>query len=92
METEANRPAGWKHFDDFADGIATNRLPVTDALAGRALAIELKNTRKISLLFTSSDKVEWREGQDAGSDWYEALQVAPDVFFSGSTHSRSSSL
>lgn len=87
MEVEANRPAGWKHFDDFAAGIATNRLPVTDALAGRALAIELKNARKISLFFTSSDKVEWREGQDVGSDWYETLQVAPDVFFINMTFS-----
>jgi len=82
MEAEANRPADWKHFDDFAAGIATNRLPVTDALSGQALEIALKNQRKISLLFASSDKVEWREGQNAGADWYEALQVAPDVFFS----------
>ena len=34
---EANRPADWKHFDDFAAGIATNRLPTTSALAGRTL-------------------------------------------------------
>ena len=87
MEAEANRPADWKHFDDFAAGIATNRLPVTDALSGRGLAIELKNARKISLLFTSSEKMEWREGQDAGTDWYEALQVALDVFFINMTFS-----
>ena len=87
MQAEANRPADWKHFDDFAAGIATNRLPVTDALAGRALEIELKNARKISLLFISSDGVEWREGEDEGEDWYEALLVAPDVFFINITFS-----
>jgi hypothetical protein len=43
MEAEANRPADWKHFDDFAAGIATNRLPVTDALVGRNFQIALKN-------------------------------------------------
>ena len=87
MKPEANRPADWKHFDDFAAGIATNRLPVTDALSGRVLEIALKNERKISLHFTSSDKVEWSEGRDAGVDWYEALQVAPDVFFINMTFS-----
>jgi MoaF C-terminal domain/MoaF N-terminal domain len=87
MAAEPNRPADWKHFDDFAAGIATNRLPVTDALSGRALEIALKNDRRIALRFTSSDNVEWREGQDTGADWYEALQVAPDVFFINMTFS-----
>ena len=87
MEPEANRPADWKHFDDFADGIATNRIPVSDALSGQSIKIALKNKRKISLRFTSSDRVEWSEGQDAGADWCEALQVAPDVFFINMTFS-----
>jgi MoaF C-terminal domain/MoaF N-terminal domain len=81
MESEANRPADWKHFDDFAAGIATNRLPVTDALAGRNFEIALKSGRHISFFFTSGDKVEWSEGSEAGTDWYEAILVAPDVFF-----------
>ena len=31
-------PEGWKQFDDFSAGIATNRLPLTDALTGKPLA------------------------------------------------------
>jgi hypothetical protein len=78
---DLNRPADWKHFDDFADGIATNRLPTTTALSGQTFKITLKDGRKIDLAFTAADTVAWSEGDDAGADWYEALEVAPDVFF-----------
>lgn len=76
-----SRPADWKHFDDFAAGIATNRLPATDALVGRLLKIKLKNDRSVNLAFASANKVEWTEGGEVGADWYEAVNVAPDVFF-----------
>jgi molybdenum cofactor biosynthesis protein MoaF len=79
--SDANRPADWKHFDDFAAGIATNRLPTTDALSGTTVKIFLKNCRAIALTFISTDKVRWSEGGQAGVDWYEAINVAPDVFF-----------
>jgi hypothetical protein len=78
---DAARPADWKHFDDFAAGIASNRLPTTGALSGRTFKIKLKTGRNIDLAFTASDTVAWSEGSDAGADWYEALEVAPDVFF-----------
>lgn len=80
MNTQA-RPADWKHFDDFASGIATNRIATTNALSGRTLGITLKSGREIDLAFTSADTVAWNEGKTAGADWYEALEVAPDVFF-----------
>lgn len=79
--TDANRPADWKHFDDFAAGIATNRLPTTDALSGTTLNISLKNGRAIALTFDTADRVTWRERGQSGLDWYEAINVAPDVFF-----------
>jgi hypothetical protein len=75
------RPQDWKHFDDFSAGIATNRITTTKALAGRTLAITLNSGREIDLAFTSPDTVAWSEGRTAGADWYEALEVAPDVFF-----------
>lgn len=78
---DQNRPADWKHFDDFAAGIATNRLPTTGALAGKTFKITLKTGRVIDLAFTAADTVAWSEGKEAGADWYEALEVAPDVFF-----------
>ena len=85
--TDANRPADWKHFDDFAAGIATNRLPTTDALSGTALKISLKNGRAIELTFNSADEVAWREGGERGIDWYEAINAAPDVVFISMTFS-----
>ena len=78
---DQNRPADWKHFDEFAAGIATNRLPTTNALRGQTFKITLKSGRVIDLAFTSADTVAWSEGEDAGADWYEALEVAADVFF-----------
>lgn len=78
---DQNRPADWKHFDDFAAGIATNRLPVTAALSGKTFKVTLQTGRKIDLAFTAADTAAWSEGSDAGADWYEALEVAPDTFF-----------
>jgi hypothetical protein len=74
-------PADWKHFDDFAAGIAANRLPATAALVGQAFKITLEDGRKIDLAFTAADTVAWSEAERAGADWCEALEVAPDVFF-----------
>src|SRR6188472_3004484 len=78
---EANRPADWKHFDDFAAGIATNRLPATSALAGRTLKIKLNNGRVVDLSFSAADKVAWKEAGHPGEDWCEAIEVAPQLFF-----------
>jgi hypothetical protein len=78
---DQNRPAGWKHFDDFAAGIATNRIATSQALVGQTFKITLDTGRIIDLAFTAADTVAWSEGSDAGVDWYEALEVAPQVFF-----------
>ena len=85
--TDANRPTDWKHFDDFAAGIATNRLPTTDALSGTVWKISLTNGRVIELTFNSADEVAWREGGERGIDWYEAINAAPDVVFINMTFS-----
>lgn len=79
--SEQSRPADWKHFDDFAAGIATNRISTTGALAGRSFKVTLQSGRRIDLAFTSADTVAWTEAAAVGADWYEALEVAPDVFF-----------
>lgn len=84
---DQNRPADWKQFDDFASGIATNRLPTTPALAGRSFKITLATGRVVDLAFTSRDTVAWSEAGAAGADWYEALEVAPGVFFVNMTFS-----
>jgi len=77
------RPDDWKNFDDFAAGIATNRLPPTDALVGRTLRIRLEGMTLV-LAPRSRHETDWREeGGRGGSgrDWYEAIEVAADTYF-----------
>lgn len=79
----ATRPADWKNYDDFAAGIATNRLPATDALVGRTLRLNLPGFVLV-LQPQSAHGMRWHEkaGRDgSGNDWYEAIEVAPDTFF-----------
>jgi hypothetical protein len=77
------RPRDWKNYDDFAAGIATNRLPSTDALIGQELRMALPDAMLV-LEPTSRHETTWREegGRGgSGTDWYEAIEVAPDTYF-----------
>src|SRR5919197_5002890 len=66
----------WKALDDFAAGIDGNRLPTTDALAGTSFGV----SERLRLDFLTEDKVSWSTpGGDSGTDWYEAVEVRPDV-------------
>jgi hypothetical protein len=68
----------WKALDDFAAGIDGNRLPTTDALAGTSFGI----SEELRLEFLTADKVSWHTREGAGgTDWYEAVQVRPDVYY-----------
>lgn len=77
------RPADWKNYDDFAAGIATNRLPVSEALVGKTLRLNLPGG-VLTLQPTARSQARWtEEGQRPGdgTDWYEAIEVAPQTFF-----------
>lgn len=78
-----DRPADWKNYDDFAAGIATNRLLASDALVGRTLRLNLRGTT-LTLRPTAKHALDWQEQGDrsgSGSDWYEAIEVAADTWF-----------
>ncbi len=82
--TAVTKPADWKNYDDFAAGIATNRLPATDALAGQTLKLALPDFQ-LTLQPRTQHTLDWQEhgargGQGRG-DGYEAVEVAPDTFF-----------
>ena len=80
---EQARPKDWKNYDDFAAGIATNRLPPTDIFVGQILRVQLPSLA-LTLRPTALHTLDWREDGgrgDSGSDWYEAIEVAPDTFF-----------
>lgn len=77
------QPEGWKSYDEFAAGIATNRLPMSDALVGKTLTVTLPQS-VLSLTFESRHAVHWTasgEQPGVGHDWCEAVEVAPTTFF-----------
>lgn len=84
MSTDTTKPADWKTYDQFALGIATNRLPPTDALTGQTLVLALPDFR-LTLKPRTQHTLDWQEegarGGQAQGDWYEAIEVAPDTFF-----------
>ncbi|MFD0634844.1 MoaF C-terminal domain-containing protein [Catenulispora yoronensis] len=73
-------------MDDFAAGIATNRLPATGDLVGRGLIVLDRDGTATALDFTGADRVQWTrttvDGEKtSGEDWYEAVAVRPGLFF-----------
>ncbi|MEP7299775.1 MAG: MoaF C-terminal domain-containing protein [Burkholderiales bacterium] len=80
---EQARPADWKNYDDFAAGIATNRLPSSDALIGRTLRLKLP-ALTLTLQPSALHSLRWQEEggrQGHGEDWYEAIEVAEATWF-----------
>ena len=70
----------WKTYDEFIYGAATNRLPATDVLIGKTLAIVSQHGPRIDLAFEAKDRVRWTSGGASGTDWCEAIEVAPDTY------------
>ena len=86
--TDTKAPADWKNYDDFAAGIATNRLPPSAALKGKNLAITFDDNRKLALEFSDAQKLHWSEQGGKGQDACEVVCVAPDTFFVDVTFSQ----
>jgi hypothetical protein len=81
-----DKPAGWKNYEDFAAGIAANRLPSTERLAGTEFRITLSDGTDMSLKFVDRRTFEWGlttgpQSPASGKDWYEAIEVAENGFF-----------
>jgi hypothetical protein len=74
-------PKDWKQFDDFAAGIATNRLPVTSALEGQRLRVGFEDGRALDLSFEADRMVRWADAASQGTDRAETILVAPDTYF-----------
>ncbi len=73
-------PKDWKTYDEFAYGIATNRLPATDALDGSSHTIHFEDGRDLSLAF-ERNTVSWSDKSSSGKDACEVIQVAPSTYF-----------
>jgi MoaF C-terminal domain/MoaF N-terminal domain len=74
----------WLNMEDFAEGIDTNRLPRTDALAGRSVTVELAEGGSLTTEFDlgtvtwTASGVAWEGG---GTDVYEAIEVGEGAFW-----------
>lgn len=79
--TTDQSPKDWKNFDDFAAGIATNRLAVTNALAGEKLRLVFEDGRVLDLGFGAGSLVDWADAGGQGRDEAEVILVAPDTYF-----------
>ncbi len=84
--TSSSAPPDWKQMDDFAAGIDTNRLPVTDRLASAKLSLRLDDGTRAEFAFTGVEQVDWRRveadgAERSGAGWAEAIEVRDGVFF-----------
>ncbi|SEC72563.1 Molybdenum cofactor biosynthesis protein F [Rhizobiales bacterium GAS191] len=75
------RPADWKNYDDFAAGIATNRLPASAALTGTTHKISFDDGRVLDLAFADNGSVAWSDASGAGAESCDVVLVAPDTYF-----------
>jgi len=68
-------------YEDYASGLAANRLPPTAALVNQTLKITLDSEKSFELEFIDRSKVIWRSGSERGTDWCEVVEVAPQTYF-----------
>lgn len=77
--------AGWKSYDEFADGIDSFRLPQVD-FSGRRFGLTLDSGATLQVDFVDSLTANWSAQLELltasqGSAEYDAVQVRRDVFF-----------
>jgi len=68
-------------YEDYASEMATHRLPQTAALVNQTLKITLESGESFDLEFVDRNKVVWQSGNESGTDWGEAVEVAPQTYF-----------
>jgi hypothetical protein len=68
-------------YEDYASEVAVNRLPPTMDLVNQTMKITLDSGVSFELEFADRNKCTWQSGKDSGSDWCEAVEVAPQTYF-----------
>lgn len=77
----SEKPQEWKNYEDFALGIATNRLPISTVLVGQTLKLKLETGRGVVLNFLAADSVIITEDNKVSAGWCEVIAVAKDTYF-----------
>ncbi len=68
-------------YEDYAADMAYHRLPATTDLVGRSMKITLDSGAVFDLEFKGPNEVHRQSGSESGTDWYEAIEVAPRTYF-----------
>jgi hypothetical protein len=68
-------------YEDYASGVAANRLPQTAALVNQTLNITLDSGPSFELEFVDHNEVSWQSSGERGMDWCEVVEVAPQTYF-----------
>ena len=77
--------AEWRNMEDFSEGIDTNRLPQTDALAGHTHSVQLADGGVAEFSFTAGQRVTWKvtgeEWGGEGEESYDGVAVGEGAFW-----------
>lgn len=72
-------------MEDFSEGIDTNRLPQTDALAGHTHSVQLADGGVAEFSFTAGQRVTWKvtgeEWGGEGEESYDGVAVGEGAFW-----------
>ena len=68
-------------YEDYASGVAVNRLPQTEALVNQTIKITLDSGSSFHLEFVDRNKVIWQSDPERGTDWCEVVEVALQTYF-----------
>ena len=75
-------------YEDYASGVAVNRLPQTEALVNQTIKITLDSGSSFHLEFVDRNKVIWQSDTEHVTDWCEVVEVAPQTYFIDMTFAR----
>ena len=78
----------WAQISSIAVGLDDHRLPSSDALAGRKIALHSADGPEISLDFIDEESLRWEQAGSVEEEAYNAVEVAPALFVAGVCHRR----
>jgi len=68
-------------YEDYAADMAYHRIAATSDLVNQKMLITLDSGTTFTLEFIKQNQVTWQSGSKKGTDWYEAIEVAPHTYF-----------
>lgn len=78
----------WTQISGIAVGLDEQRLPSSDALAGRKMSLHSSSDPAISLDFIDETTLRWEQAGSVADETYDAVEIAPLLFVAGFCHRR----